>query len=235
MDYSIVIPFFNEEDSATSLLDEIARVLPKVAGSSEVVAVDDGSSDATPARLKDAKTRVPSLRIVRLESRSGQSAALWAGITSAKGSVVITMDGDGQNDPADIPAMLNALKGHDAVFGWRKDRNDPWIKRISSLIANTLRNLVLGFDVHDTGCGLKVMRKALLEGVYPFKGMHRFFPALARMKNARFTEVPVRHRPRAKGKTKYGTLGRAFSAFPDLLAVRWMKKKKIDFKIKEIL
>ncbi|MBN1521987.1 MAG: glycosyltransferase family 2 protein [Candidatus Aureabacteria bacterium] len=234
MDYSIVIPFYNEEDNVFELLDELVKTLHDASLDAEIIAVDDGSTDQTLKSLQDVKTRFPSVRIICMEKRSGQSAALWAGIQNARGTVIITMDGDRQNDPSDIPRMTALMKDHDAVFGWRKNRKDPLGKRLSSCLANGIRTLFLGKDVHDTGCGLKVMKKEFLEDIFPFNGMHRFFPSLLRMKKARFTECAVNHRQRQKGKTKYSALNRVFTAFCDLLAVKWMQKKRLQYSIKEI-
>ncbi|MCK5707422.1 MAG: glycosyltransferase family 2 protein [Candidatus Aureabacteria bacterium] len=235
MDFSVVIPFYNEEENISFLIQEIIKSCTAVSEEYEIIAVDDGSLDNTFIKLKNEKNESSKLRIISLEKRSGQSAALWAGIHNSTSDIIVMMDGDGQNDPIDIPRMLELIKKNDAVFGWRKKRNDPFIKRISSKIANSVRIFILGVDVHDTGCGLKVIKKHLLLDLFPFKGIHRFFPSLLKMKNTKFIETEVNHRPRKKGKTKYNVTNRVFTAFSDLIAVKWMQKKKICYKVKEIL
>lgn len=235
MQYSVVIPFYNEADNTHGLFGELIPLCRKVSPECEIIAVDDGSIDGTFDSLKEIKADAPEMKIIRLEKRAGQSAALWAGIINSRGKVIITMDGDGQNDPADIPLLLDRIKDCDAVFGWRKDRRDPAVKKISSRVANAVRISFLGNDVHDTGCGLKAFKREVFSDMFPFSGMHRFFPSLLKMKGIPFAEVEVHHRPRIKGKTKYSVGNRLFKAFRDLLAVRWMKKNTISYTIKEVL
>ncbi len=235
MKYSIIIPFHNEEENVEALIDELEGVLSSKSIEAEIIAVDDASSDKTLEKLKLMKNKYPNIKIISFEKRAGQSAALWAGIKNASTDIVITMDGDMQNDPSDIPKMISLMDKYDAVFGWRKKRNDPIGKRVSSKIGNAFRVLFTGKDIHDTGCGLKAMKKRFFEDVFPFNGIHRFFPAIFKIKGASFTEVEVNHRERKKGKTKYNALNRAFTAFYDLIGVRWIMKKHVNYRIKEIV
>ncbi len=196
----------------------------------ELVLVDDGSKDQTLARIQPG----PRVRVIVLEKNSGQSAAMHAGIHGAKGDVIITLDGDLQNDPADIPVMIAKLdEGFDLVCGYRAKRKDTPFKRLQSRIANFVRSRFVGDHVRDTGCTLKVMRRDCREALLLFNGMHRFIPALIRNMGWRVTEVPVNHRPRIHGVSKYGFGNRALRATTDMFGVRWLNSRRTRYSIRE--
>jgi glycosyltransferase involved in cell wall biosynthesis len=230
---SVVIPAFNEEENVEPCVRELIPVLEALGRPFEVIIVDDGSRDATPAVLERLGREDGRLRVLRLRRNAGQSAALDAGFRAARGAVVVSMDADLQNDPRDIPRLLAALAGHDAVCGWRVDRRDPWTKRVASRVANAVRNRVTGDGVHDTGCTLKAFRREALERLRLYRGMHRFLPALLRIEGFRVTEVPVTHRPRRAGVSKYGNWGRLWAGVADLWAVRWMARRRLDYEVEE--
>ena len=231
---SVVLPIFNEQPNLAPLLEEIAAALGGM--SHEIVAVDDGSTDTSRQELERLRSMYPQLRILSFVSRSGQSAALAAGFSAAAGSVVVTLDADGQNDPADIPALLTALEREPtlgAAVGYRVRRADsPW-KRVQSRIANTVRNWITRDGMRDTGCSLKAMRREVLLTLPRFDGMHRFLPALVQATGATVREMPVRHRPRRAGQSKYGMWDRAFRGLPDALAVRWFRRRALHYAIRE--
>jgi glycosyltransferase involved in cell wall biosynthesis len=218
---SVVVPVYNEEESLPTLQAEIAAALTPLARPFEVVYVDDRSKDRSLAILRELQARDPRIRVIGLRSRSGQTAAMAAGFDHARGEVVVTLDGDLQNDPADIPRLLDALEsGADVVAGWRRDRRDGFVlRRLPSLFANRLIALVSGVAVHDTGCTLKAFRRDVVERLPIYAEQHRFLPVLSAGSGARVAEVVVNHRPRRFGKSKYG-LGRALRVLVDLLAVQ---------------
>ncbi len=196
----------------------------------ELVLVDDGSKDQTLARVQ----RGDRVRVIILEKNSGQSAAMHAGIHGAKGDIIVTLDGDLQNDPADIPAMIAKLdEGFDLVCGYRAKRKDTAFKRAQSRVANFVRSRFVGDHVRDTGCTLKVMRRDCREALLLFNGMHRFIPALIRNMDWRVTEVPVNHRPRIHGVSKYGFGNRALRATMDMFGVRWLNSRRTRYRIRE--
>ena len=225
---SVVVPLYNEEDNVVEMQQQIDAAL---AGRDyELVLVDDGSKDQTLARIQPG----PRVRVIVLEKNSGQSAAMHAGIHGAKGDVIITLDGDLQNDPADIPAMIAKLdEGFDLVCGYRAKRKDTPFKRLQSRIANFVRSRFVGDHVRDTGCTLKVMRRDCREALLLFNGMHRFIPALIRNMGWRVTEVPVNHRPRIHGVSKYGFGNRALRATTDMFGVRWLNSRRTRYSIRE--
>ncbi len=223
VDISVVVPVFNEEDNVGPLLDGIRDALEGLGRPYELIIVDDGSTDGTASRLREATARLPTLRVARLRGNFGQSAALAAGFDLARGELIVTMDGDRQNDPADIPRLLDKLKeGYDVVSGWRRDRQDPfWTRRIPSQLANALISGITGVRLHDYGCALKVYRREILKDVQLYGEMHRFLPALARWVGATVGEMPVGHWPRRSGVSKYG-LGRTVRVLLDLLTVKFL-------------
>ncbi|MCX7830209.1 MAG: glycosyltransferase family 2 protein [Acidobacteria bacterium] len=231
--YSIVVPVYNEEENLQILNNEIVDVMNQLQSPYEIIYIDDGSKDKSLDVLKSLKSNYPQIRIIVFEKNSGQSAALDAGFRKSRGNVVVTMDADLQNDPKDIPLLLEALKSADAAVGWRATRKDSLKKKITSRLGNFFRNLFLGEKIHDTGCSLKAFRKEAIERLKLFRGMHRFLPALVSMEGYKVVEVKVNHRPRVYGKTKYGFFDRFFAATPDLFAVLWMKKRVIPYRIKE--
>jgi glycosyltransferase involved in cell wall biosynthesis len=230
---SVVIPAYNEEANVEPCHHELVGVLEAHGPAFEVVFVDDGSTDGTPDALRRLAHADHRVRILRFRRNAGQSAALDAGFRAARGAVVVTMDADLQNDPHDIPRLLAALPGHDAVCGWRVDRHDPWTKRIASRVANAVRDRVTRDGVHDTGCSLKAFRREAVQRLHLYRGMHRFLPALLQMEGLRVTEVPVSHRPRKAGVSKYGNWQRLWTGLADLWAVRWMARRRLSYELEE--
>lgn len=232
---SLVIPVYNEEGNLPVLAEEIAAAMAGVARPWEVLFVDDGSVDASLEIIRSLAEDSPHVRFVSLAGNRGQSAAFAAGFREAGGEIIITMDADLQNDPADIPAML-AIYGRGGVtmvVGWRADRKDTLAKRMASKIGNAIRNAISRETIKDTGCSLKVMRRDMLLRLPVFNGMHRFFPTLLRLEGAVVAEVKVNHRPRRSGVSKYGIWDRAGKTVLDLLAVRWLQSRHITYSIKE--
>lgn len=225
---SLVIPVYNEEENLPVLAAEIRAALEPVGRPYEVILVDDGSTDATPEVMRRLAREDPRVRVLRQRRNSGQSAALDVGFRNARGAIVVTLDADLQNDPADIPRLLERMDGFDVVSGVRARRQDDWVRRISSKIANRVRNRVTHESVTDVGCTLRAMRAEYVRRIPVFNGMHRFLPTLLRMEGARVTEVPVNHRPRLHGQPKYNIRNRAFRALVDLFGVRWMQTRWID-------
>ena len=230
---SIVIPAYNEEEAIGPLLDEVFETLAAMKISHEVIVVDDGSTDGTSTLLHRRRETTPDLRVLTLVPRSGQSAAFEAGFQIARGQLIVTMDGDGQNDPADIPNLVASIADHDAVLGVRAHRQDPGIRKVAQKIANTVRNRLLGGQFRDVGCSLKVFRRGVIEDLNLYDGLHRFFPYLVEMQGGKTLEVEVGHRPRRLGKSKYSPLGRGVPAFLDLLMVKRMKKRALRYHVEE--
>jgi glycosyltransferase involved in cell wall biosynthesis len=234
-DLSVVLPVFNEEENVPILLDEIARALDGKGWSYEIIAVDDGSRDGSLDVLRGLKSKYPTLRIITFEKNSGQTAALDAGWRAARGTFVVSLDSDLQNDPADIPKMMDELQksGADMIIGVRVNRQDTWSRRMQSKIGNSVRNWITGDRITDTGCSLKLARREAIEPVRLFTGMHRFLPTLVRHAGFKVIETPVNHRPRRFGTSKYGAMNRAFRGLADCLAVRWMSSRNLRYKIRE--
>jgi dolichol-phosphate mannosyltransferase len=225
---SVIVPLFNEEENVSILLSELRAALPGI--DHELIFVDDGSSDRTVERVASA----PDVRLVRFEKNAGQSAAIYAGLQAARGATAILIDGDLQNDPADIPRLLAEIKrGADLVCGYRQQRKDTLVKQITSWIANTVRSRFTRDGVRDTGCTLKAMRRECISALMPFQGMHRFIPALVKGAGYRLVEVPVNHRPRKFGRSKYGLSNRALRATIDMFGVRWLLSRRLDYKLGE--
>lgn len=227
---SIVVPVRNEADNILPLLAEIHAALES-GGEFEVVYVDDGSSDATPQRLAEAMQRYPRLRVLAHRLSCGQSAALMTGMRAARAEWVATLDGDGQNDPADIPKLLSARDAAgqptnlQLVAGYRKTRRDTWLKRLSSRVANAVRSRLLGDATPDTGCGLKLMARAVYLELPFFDHMHRFLPALVQRNGGATLSVEVNHRPRTRGQSNYGVFDRLWVGIVDLAGVMWLKRR----------
>jgi glycosyltransferase involved in cell wall biosynthesis len=212
----------NEEDSVDPLYRSLTAALGEIARTYEIIVVDDGSTDSTYARFDALAANDPSLKLVRLRRRYGQSAAMAAGFDAASGKVIIPIDGDCQNDPADIGLLLAKIdEGYDVVSGWRQDRKDGLVRRLPSRIANWLIGRVTGVRLHDYGCTLKAYRAEIVDDMQLYGEMHRFLPALAHMAGARIVEIPVRHHPRENGQSKYG-LGRTLSVILDLMTVKFL-------------
>jgi glycosyltransferase involved in cell wall biosynthesis len=232
---SLVIPVYNEADNLPILYEEVVAALAGIDREWELLFIDDGSRDLSLQVIRGLADADERVRYLAFAENCGQSAAFAAGFREAAGEVVVTMDADLQNDPRDIPAMLEAYasRGQDMVIGWRASRQDSWVKRVASTIANRVRNRISRETVRDTGCSLKVMRTAMLRNIPMFNGMHRFLPTLMKLEGARVAEVRVNHRPRLKGVSKYGVWDRALAASYDLLAVRWMQKRHIRYRVRE--
>jgi dolichol-phosphate mannosyltransferase len=236
-DLSVVIPVFNEEASLEPLWQELRPVLEGLGLSFEVIFVDDGSQDRSAEIIRGFRERDPRVRLVRLKSNAGETAATDAGFRVARGRWVVTMDADLQNDPADIPRLLAHLDRWDAVTGWRVHRGagDGWARRLASRVANSVRNWLSEESIHDSGCTFRAFRRECLRGLVLYRGFHRFIPTLLRMRGFRVLELPVNHRPRRFGRSKYGVFDRALVAFADLLVVRWMKRRLLRYEIAEDL
>ena len=233
--YSVVIPLKNEEDNIIELIQELETVMHDLKKPWELICVDDGSTDDSLNILNDLLPKKTYLRLLVFKKNYGQSSAFDAGFKAAKGEYVITLDGDRQNDPADIPKLLEAIKHSDLACEARVNRKDPWSKKITSFIANIVRRNICEDGVSDTGCSLKVYRSSALRKIKMYNGMHRFLPALFKIEGLRIVEVPVNHRERTKGKTKYNFFNRSFNTIADLAAVRWMKKRQLQYEINKEL
>ena len=233
-DLSVVFPVYNEEENIPLLLREI-RAAVDAKWTYEIVAVDDGSTDRSLAVLREARAEYPTLRVLALEKNSGQTAALDAAWRAARGKYVVSLDADLQNDPADIPAMMRKLEEtrSDMVIGVRVNRADTWSRKMQSRIGNGVRNLITGDQITDTGCSLKLVKKEAVDRVRLFTGMHRFLPTLVRYAGYKVVEMPVNHRPRQFGQSKYGAMTRAFRGLADCFAVRWMGKRMLNYNVSE--
>ncbi len=227
VELSVVVPVYNEAGNIRPLWSGLRPSLEGLGRSWEVLFVDDGSTDSSGGELADVRREDPRVRVLRLEPNQGQSAAFWAGFKRVHGEIVVTIDADLQNDPGDISLLLRALEDADVAIGWRHERCDPFLKRVSSRIANGFRNWITEEEVHDVGCSLKAFRRPVFDHLFPFRGMHRFFPTLARFAGFKVVEVKVRHHPRVRGLSKYGIWNRLVGPFLDCLAVRWMKKRYV--------
>ncbi len=228
-DLSVVIPVYNEEECIADTLHEVAEVLRGTQYRWEVLAINDGSTDETLTILRSLTGTIPELRILTLVPNAGQSAAFGVGFREASTPTIVTMDADGQNDPADIPKILAEMKTHDCCFGYRATREDSVAKRIGSRIANGVRNWALDESIIDTGCSLKAFPTVFVRNLSMWRGLHRFLGSLLGMKGASIAQVPVAHRPRQKGTSKYTNMGRLKETVWDLLAVRWMKRRCARF------
>ena len=220
---SLIIPFYNEEENVSAVITEARSTVP----GAEIIAVDDGSRDRTPALLDQEK----NIRVIHFPKNLGQGPALYAGLLAASRPYAAMMDGDGQNDPADLPSLLQLLQGRQADFacGIRTPRRDSWQKRAASRIANAIRRAVLLDGAHDTGCSLKIMKREDVRFLVPFKGMHRYLPALLGAAGLKLGELPVRHRPRRAGVSKYTIAGRAWAGIQDLIGVGWLIRRRVPW------
>jgi dolichol-phosphate mannosyltransferase len=225
---SVIVPVYNEEENVPILQSELSAGLRGI--DYEIIFVDDGSADRTVERIEAA----PNVRVIRFEKNAGQSAALYAGLQAACGETLVLIDGDLQNDPADIPRLLGEIaRGADLVCGYRAQRRDTRVKRLTSRIANAVRSRYTKDGVRDTGCTLKAMRRECITALVPFKGMHRFIPALVKGAGYRLVEIPVNHRQRRFGQTKYGLGNRAVRATIDMFGVRWLLSRRLNYKVWE--
>ncbi len=237
VDLSVGLPVFNEKQNLAPLWAELRGVLEGLQRTFEVVFVDDGSHDRSAEIVRGFREADPPVHLVRLKPNAGDDAATDAGFKAAVGRIVVTMDADLQNDPADLPVLLAQLDTWDAATGWRVDRGegDTWVRRLSSRVANRIRNAISDETIHDSGCTYRAFRRECLRDLALYRGFHRFVPTLLRMRGFRVVEVPVRNRPRRFGQSKYGIMNRAFAAFVDLLVVRWMKSRLLRYQVAEDL
>lgn len=230
-DLSIVVPLLDEAESLEPLLGDIAAAMERLGVPCEVVFVDDGSTDSSPLVLDRLRAADRRVRVVTLDRNYGQSTAMIAGAEAARGEWVATLDADGQNDPGDLVAMWQSIAGGgpDGVVGVRRQRADSWLRRVSSRIANRVRNRVLGDSTTDVGCSTRILpRRALLEA-HRFEGMHRFLPLLVRAAGYELAEMPVRHRPRVAGESKYGIRNRLWRGIADMLMVRRLLRRSVRY------
>ncbi len=232
---SIVLPVYNESGNIFPLFAEIKNIMNTLPYEWEVIYVDDASKDNSVKEIQSLMTENNNIKLLEFQENCGQSAAFMAGFDAAEMEAIITMDADMQNDPADIPKMLELYqKNHDMVIGWRHKRKDTASKRIASKLANAVRRSLTKDTVHDTGCSLKIMRTSMAKRLpLQFKGMHRFLVSLMQMEGARIAEIPVNHRDRHTGVSKYNTWGRGLSASQDLLVVNWFFRRIRNYKLKE--
>jgi glycosyltransferase involved in cell wall biosynthesis len=225
---SVIVPLFNEDENVPILQSELTAALSGL--DYEIIFVDDGSSDHTVERIALG----PGIRVLRFEKNAGQSAALYAGLRSARGGTAVLIDGDLQNDPADIARLLAEIeRGADLVCGYRAQRKDTFVKRVTSRVANFVRSRFTRDGVRDTGCTLKAMRRECIGALLPFKGMHRFIPALVKGAGYRLVEIPVNHRPRKFGQSKYSLGNRAVRATLDMFGVRWLLSRQLNYKVRD--
>ncbi|MFM1941709.1 MAG: hypothetical protein RI897_691 [Verrucomicrobiota bacterium] len=225
---TIIVPVFNEEDNVLPLANEVTTAFAKTSQPYELLFVDDASTDLTPQRIEEASAQFPHVRGVRHQVNSGQSAAFLTGLNATESPLIATLDGDLQNDPADLPKLLNKLNRSDFVCGVRAKRQDNWVRILSTRIARLARSLALGVDFADTGCFLRVFHRSALDGVLPFNGWHRFLPVLVYSAGHSVEEVPVNHRPRTAGVSKYGVWNRLWRGLYDLIGVGWLQKRALQ-------
>jgi glycosyltransferase involved in cell wall biosynthesis len=232
---SLVIPAYNERDNLARLVGEVRAAMAALGKPWELVLVNDGSTDDSAAIMRQLLVECPELRVLSFRECWGQTAALEAGLRAARGRFLATLDADLQNDPRDVARLLPLLEAGECDFvnGWRRDRRDPWLRLVSTRIANGVRNWLTHEDIRDSACALKVFRRECLERVKFFKGMHRFLPTLVGMEGWRVKEVPVSHRPRTAGVAKYGVWNRVFRALRDAFAVRWMQSRTVRYEVEE--
>ncbi len=233
---SLVIPAYNEQENIPTLLERVEASLSRMGRSFEVILIDDGSTDGTPRLLAEAMKDRPWLRVLRMKKNSGQSAGFEAGFDAALGQVVATIDADLQNDPEEIPRLIPLLdeKNVDMITGWRKERQDTRFRRWQSRQANRIRNWITQETVNDSASSLKIYRARAIKGLKLFRGAHRYFPTLVKMRGYSVYETPVKHSPRHAGTAKYGFGNRAFVGVYDLIGVRWLKKRWLNYQVEEI-
>ncbi|MBI2609241.1 MAG: glycosyltransferase family 2 protein [Deltaproteobacteria bacterium] len=240
MDSSVIIPIYNEEENISLLWEKTFGAFQDLNVQYEIIFINDGSTDRSLEILLKLKQQYPNIiKIITLSKNAGQSAALVAGFNNARGHTLITLDSDLQNDPSDIPLLLKEMDHNDVVCGIRKKRQDSWVRKISSRIANKTRNRFTNEDIKDVGCSLRAFKKDLLKNIHYFNGFHRFFPTLLKLYNSnpaplKIKEIYVNHHPRKFGKSKYNIRNRLFKSLHDLVGVRWLQQKQISYDIKEI-
>lgn len=230
---SIILPAFNERENLPLLIPEVINVLSSLTEDYEIILVDDGSTDGTHKIAADIISRFSKTKYIRLKKNQGLSTALAIGYKNCSGEIIITMDSDLQYDPKDIPKLLEKLDKYDLVCGWRYNRCDSFLKRISSKIANSIRNIITKDNINDAGCIFRVLRRDSLKYIELFDGFHRFLPTLFKLKGFKVIEIKVNHLPRRYGKSKYNIRSRIIITFFDTLMIKWMKGRQIDYDIVE--
>lgn len=225
---SIIVPVFNEEDNIQPMADETAAAFGPTGCDWELVFVDDHSSDATWERIAEARKNDSHVRGFRLDKNSGQSAAVWTGIQGTDRALIATLDGDLQNDPADLPTLMKELKDCDFTCGWRHKRKDTFIRKISSGVARNFRCRMLKSDFKDTGCAVRVFKRECVQAMFGFNGLHRFMPIIVEGAGFKCREIPVNHRPRVAGVSKYGVWNRVWRGIHDLFAISWYQKRRVN-------
>ena len=233
---SLIIPCYNEEENVPTLLQRVAGAMAALQRPFEVILIDDGSTDRTPALLAEGMKQYPWLRVLRMQKNGGQSAAFEAGFAAARGEIIASVDADLQNDPEEIPRLVPLLDSEnvDMITGWRKDRKDTSFRRWQSRQANRIRNWVTQETVNDSASSLKVYRAHAVKGLKLFRGAHRYFPTLVKARGYKVFETPVKHSPRFAGTAKYGFGNRAFVGIYDLIGVRWLKSRWLRYEAKEV-
>ena len=224
---SIIVPVYNEAENILPLAREVTAAMQGETRAYELVFVDDASTDNTWAQIQQARQADPRIRGLKHARNGGQSAALWTGLQNSSSPILATLDGDLQNDPADLPRLLAELERVDFVSGMRLSRQDNFVRRASSKIARWARRAILKVDFRDTGCAIRAFKRLALEGLFPFNGLHRFLPVLVHGNGARTLEVPVNHRPRVAGVSKYGVWNRLGRGLYDLFAIAWYQKRRL--------
>lgn len=229
---SVVVPYYNEEDNVLPLAEKIAEAFARLPEYEfECLFVNDGSKDDTRERLESLQAQDPRVKALHLVENRGQSAALVAGMRRAQGDYILTLDGDLQNDPCDFPTMLELLKDYDCVCGYRVDRQDTMVRRLSSRIGNGVRRLILDDGIRDAGCGAKGFRRRCIEHIIPFNGVHRYLAVMVRNGGLTVTECPVTHHPRLHGVSKYGIHNRLWRGIYDLIGVGWLRRRYVTFRV----
>ncbi len=233
--YSVIIPVNNEEENLPQLFKELFDVLVTLGGEFEVICIDDGSTDNSLNVLEEMKGKYAGVKIIKFDRNYRKSAALVAGFKECLGEIVIIIDADLQNNPADIPEMLTHLPEYDVVNGRRLRRQDSFIRLLSSRIGNGIRNIITGDDIADTACGFKVFKASFVKHLVPFSGMHRFLPFLCKLEGAKVIEIGISHRERFKGEAHYGVGNRAMRGLFDALAMRWLKTRHLRYKVEKVI
>lgn len=232
---SVVVPAYNEEENLPQLINEVSIALDQLKETWEIIVVNDSSTDNTLSALLSCVREYPQLQVLTLKQRSGQTAALDCGLHRAKGRFIATLDADLQNDPSDLNEMLDLIISDncDMVSGWRRKRNDPWIRLVSTRIANRVRNWLSNENINDSASGIKAFKRECISNVKLYNGLHRFLPTLVKMEGYRVSELPVNHRSRYAGTAKYGVWNRVFKALRDTFAIRWMQTRHLNYEIEK--
>ncbi|MBB6729949.1 glycosyltransferase family 2 protein [Cohnella zeiphila] len=232
VELSVVVPVFNEEENVARLYEAVSEAVRGKVSDYEIVLIDDGSTDGSAPRMDAIAAADARVKAYHFERNCGQTSAIWAGLRKADGRYVALIDADLQTDPADIFTLMPYMREYDLANGMRTERRDTWLKRVSSRIANGFRNWVTQDRIRDTGCPMKLMKKEVANSFYLYEGFHRFLPTLARMNGFRVIEVPVRHRPREYGSSKYGMFNRLFVSLMDAFVIGWLRRRVIRYRIR---